>query len=67
MFFIPRYANMSRLGSKQKCAMCGGPVGFRFKSMAEWDIQGIICDKCYSKKINEHYPGSHVRVNQNRD
>jgi len=32
--------------------------------MEEWKIKGPICGDCYSKKINEHYPGDHVRVNK---
>ena len=31
--------------------------------MKDWGIEGILCGKCYSKKISDHYPGEHVRVN----
>lgn len=64
MFFIPIGTSRCSLGSKQKCALCGGQVGFRFNPMKEWGVEGTICGECYSKKINRHYPGDHVRVNK---
>lgn len=30
--------------------------------MKQWNIEGPLCGKCYSKKIFEYYPGKHVRV-----
>lgn len=50
------------LGSDQKCVLCKGRIGFRFNPMKEWGIEGTICGDCYSKKINEYYPGDHVRI-----
>jgi len=35
--------------------------------MNDWKINGLLCGKCYSKKIFEHYPGKHVRVNLSDD
>jgi hypothetical protein len=35
--------------------------------MEEWKIEGSLCGKCYSKKLSEHYPGEHVRVNKHLD
>jgi len=35
--------------------------------MENWKIDGHLCGKCYSKKISEHYPGEHVRVNLSDD
>jgi hypothetical protein len=35
--------------------------------MKEWEIEGLLYGKCYSKKIGEHYPGEHVRVNKDLD
>lgn len=35
--------------------------------MKEWKIEGPLCGKCYSKKIDEHYPGEHGRVNVDKD
>ncbi|NND86696.1 MAG: hypothetical protein HKM23_05125 [Nitrosopumilus sp.] len=55
------------MGIKEKCAICGGKTQFRFNPMEEWRIQGSLCGNCYSKKINEHYPGEHVRVNKDLD
>jgi hypothetical protein len=31
--------------------------------MKQWNMEGFICGACYSKKISEHYPGKHARVN----
>ena len=64
MFFISIKISRCELGSNQKCTLCNGQVDFRFNPMKEWGIEGTICGKCYSKKINEHYPGDHVRVNK---
>ncbi|MBT5201641.1 MAG: hypothetical protein HOK63_06290 [Thaumarchaeota archaeon] len=55
------------MGSKEKCTLCGETVELPFKSMKEWGIDGTLCGKCYSKKINEHYPGEHIRVNKHLD
>ncbi len=67
MFFIPMRDSRYGLGSKQKCALCNEQVGFRFNPMSEWGVDGVICGKCYSRKIDEHYPGDHVRVNKEGD
>jgi len=55
------------LGTKEKCVICSGKIELRFKPMKEWEIEGLLCGKCYSKKIGEHYPGEHVRVNKDLD
>ncbi|MFB5635766.1 MAG: hypothetical protein ACE5RB_03975 [Nitrosopumilus sp.] len=55
------------MGKKEKCVICSEIVGFHFKAMEEWGIEGTLCGKCYSKKIDEHYPGDHVRVNKHLD
>ncbi|MGH1566359.1 MAG: hypothetical protein ACRBB5_02805 [Nitrosopumilus sp.] len=52
---------------KEKCAICNGKIQFRFSPMEEWEIKGSLCGECYSKKLNEHYPGDHVRVNKHLD
>ena len=67
MFFILIKKSTSTLGKKEKCTICSEEVGFRFKAMEEWGIEGTLCGKCYSKKVNEHYPGDHVRVNKHLD
>ena len=36
----------------------------RYTPMKEWEISGTICGDCYSKKLSDHYPGDHVRVNK---
>lgn len=35
----------------------------KYMPMKDWEIGGLLCSKCYSKKIAEHYPGKHERVN----
>ena len=67
MFFISIKKTQSTLVSKEKCAICGERIQLRYNSMDEWKIKGSICGNCYSKKINEHYPGEHVRVNKHLD
>ena len=67
MFFISIKESKSTLGKKEKCVICNETVGFRFKAMEEWGIEGTLCGKCYSKKVDEHYPGDHIRVNKHLD
>ena len=43
--------------------MCNGPIDKSYIPMSEWKMEGPICGNCYSKKIHDHYPGDHVRVN----
>ncbi len=67
MFFISIKKRKNALGTKEKCAICGEKIQLQYKSMDEWGIEGSICGKCYSKKLSEHYPGEHVRVNKHLD
>jgi len=55
------------LGTKEKCVVCNGKIEFQFKPMEEWKMDGTLCGICYSKKLNEYYPGEHVRVNKQLD
>lgn len=64
MFFMSKKTISCKLGTKQKCVLCGQQINFRFNPMKEWGIDGTLCGDCYSKKINEFYPGSHVRINK---
>ena len=64
MFFISIKNKKNTLGSKEKCSICNGKIQQRYSSMEEWEIEGTMCGKCYSKKLHEHYPGEHVRVNK---
>jgi hypothetical protein len=67
MFFILIKKSENTLGTKEKCKICSGKIELCFKPMKEWEIEGLLCGKCYSKKIGEHYPGEHVRVNKDLD
>jgi len=67
MFFILIKKNKDTLGIKDKCVICSEKVQLHFKAMDEWGIEGTLCGKCYSKKLNEYYPGEHIRVNKHLD
>ena len=67
MFFISNKESRFTLGKSEKCTICSEQVSLRFKAMEEWNIEGTLCGKCYSKQLNEHYPGEHVRVNKDLD
>ena len=67
MFFILIKKNTINLGSKGKCGICNQEIGFRFNPMEEWGMGGPMCGKCYSKRLGEHYPGDHARVNKDLD
>jgi len=51
------------MGKEEKCNLCNELVKIKYNPMDEWKIDGVLCGKCYSKKISEFYPGKHVRVN----
>lgn len=39
-----------------KCSICNSKISlFRYKAMKQWNIQGYLCNDCYSKKLTEHY------------
>lgn len=67
MFFISSKKSRNTLGLKEKCAICSQEVKLQFIAMKEWGIEGTLCGDCYSKKLHEHYPGDHVRVNKHLD
>jgi len=37
--------------SNEKCTLCGGSIEQVFLPMKEWGIDGPLCGKCYSKKL----------------
>ena len=55
------------MGSKEKCTICSNEIEVKFNPMDEWSIDGVLCGDCYSKKLYEHYPGDHIRVNNEKD
>ena len=67
MFFIAIKKSKHNLGVKDKCVICSEKIELHYSSMEEWKIEGSLCGKCYSKKLHEHYPGEHVRVNKHLD
>ncbi|MDE1867504.1 MAG: hypothetical protein KGI08_07335 [Thaumarchaeota archaeon] len=48
----------------KKCGVCNSPLDHEYHPMETWNVKGLLCSKCYSKKISEHYPGTHERVNK---
>ena len=52
------------MGKEKKCARCSAELKFVFYPMKDWKIEGPICGSCYSKGIDEYYPGTHIRVNR---
>ena len=63
MVFITKQKSVLYMGSDEKCALCDASISFAYLPMKEWDIDGFLCSKCYSKKLSEFYPGKHERVN----
>jgi hypothetical protein len=67
MIFIENRKSIFKLDSNEKCSLCNNPIEFKYIPMKEWEIEGPLCSKCYSKKISDHYPGEHARVNLDKD
>ena len=68
MIFIQNIKKIDqKLRKQEKCVLCQETVENKYMAMDEWKIEGILCGKCYSKKIAEFYPGEHVRVNLSDD
>ena len=63
MVFITNEKNVSIMDSTKKCALCDVNIEVAYVPMKEWNVDGRLCGKCYSKKISEFYPGDHERVN----
>jgi hypothetical protein len=56
MTFIQDAANVLGMGDNPKCALCGADIGeFRYNSMPQWNVSGMLCSHCYDKKLLEHY------------
>ena len=48
-----------------KCTQCNQDVGGTpYNPMPEWKVEGPLCVKCYSSKLEEFYPGKHIRTNR---
>ena len=48
-----------------KCTECDDDVGETpYNPMEGWNMKAPLCGKCYSTKLEEHYPGKHIRVNR---
>lgn len=53
--------------SNDKCSICNGNIRLPYNPMEGWEIEGVLCGECYSKKLDEFYPGEHIRVNKHLD
>ena len=48
-----------------KCKQCSNDIGeLPYNPMPEWKMEGPLCGKCYSSKLEEFYPGKHIRTNR---
>ena len=56
-----------KLKLAEKCTICKKDVVLKYTPMEEWDIKGTICSKCYSERLEKHYPGKHIRTNRMED
>ena len=56
--------NLINLIETQTCSLCSRPLDHVYRPMETWNVKGLLCSKCYSKKISEYYPGTHERVNK---
>ena len=49
-----------------KCSLCNNQISlFRYKAMKQWNIQGYLCNDCYSNKLTEHYTSKKENSNYN--
>lgn len=45
-----------------KCTLCGVDLGaFRYRPMQQWNVSGMLCGKCYDKRLTDHYIASDRR------
>ncbi|OLD22892.1 MAG: hypothetical protein AUI59_00755 [Thaumarchaeota archaeon 13_1_40CM_2_39_13_1] len=56
--------NFINMGETQKCSLCNAVLDHVYQPMQDWSVKGLLCGKCYSKKLFEYYPGTHERVNK---
>ncbi|HEU4606004.1 MAG TPA: hypothetical protein VFS46_07190 [Nitrososphaera sp.] len=39
-----------------KCALCDADLGaFRYRPMPKWNVSGLLCGRCYDKRLTDHY------------
>jgi len=52
MVFITNQKAVLYMGSDEKCALCDDEIDHPYSAMKEWDIDGHLCCKFYSKKLS---------------
>jgi len=65
--FLYRCKIARPMAREKTCTVCKASTQREFYPMKEWDVEGPLCGNCYSKRIHDHYPGEHVRVNKDLD
>jgi hypothetical protein len=44
------------IDTKCSLSLCNNQISlFRYKATKQWNIQGYLCNDCYSNKLTEHY------------
>lgn len=64
MFFISIKKTVGTLGSKHKCTICSKEISIYYNPMEGWELEGVLCGDCYSKKISDYYPGDHAQISK---
>lgn len=53
--------------TKCSLSLCNNQISlFRYKAMKQWNIQGYLCNDCYSNKLTEHYISTKENSNYNK-
>ena len=56
-----------KMSADTKCSICNNQISlFRYKAMKQWNIQGDLCNDCYSNKLTEHYISKKENSNYNK-
>jgi hypothetical protein len=56
-----------KMSTDTKCSICNNQISlFRYKAMKQWNIQGDLCNDCYSNKLTEHYISKKENSNYNK-
>ena len=58
---------MKEMPAYTKCSLSNNQISlFRYKAMKQWNIQGYLCDDCYSNRLTEHYISTKENSNYNK-
>jgi hypothetical protein len=49
-------AHVLEMADETKCALCGVELGsFKYRPMDKWNLSGMLCSRCYDKRLTDHY------------